>query len=168
MPISFACARCGRSVTAPDAAAGKRGKCPFCGHSNEIPQPDPPQEEDLIPLAPVDENEELETRRRFHELYEQEKELLSETGGPAAIPLIERDDLTSEDLHHFVVNYCLDMAAGKLGRAGTYIVELREFGPLGVQAVEDFLSGSATEPALDRIPRPVLHEFFRQLKSQVK
>ena len=37
MPITFRCEGCQKDVTAPDAAAGKRGRCPFCGHLNAIP-----------------------------------------------------------------------------------------------------------------------------------
>lgn len=166
MPISFQCRNCGREVTAPDSAAGKRGRCPFCEHPNDIPARG--DNGDLIPLAPVDEEDERKTKEEIRSLLEQERELLVETSGPPAIPLSQRENISSEDLHHFVVNYCLDMAAGKLHRAGMYVEQLREYGPTGVQAVEDFISGGAIELALDPIPRPVLQEFLKQLKGDVR
>jgi len=165
MAIKFLCHNCNNEVTAPDAAAGKKGKCPFCGHSNDIPAPLPPEE--LIPLAPVDEEAERQRAEEVARLREQERELLGELGGEEPVPLEHREDLTSADLHHFVVNYCLDMSQGKLQRAEQHAEKLRQHKPLGAAAVEDFLTGSAVEPALDHIPRPVILAFLKKLKESV-
>ena len=165
MPIKFQCHNCHNEVTAPDAAAGKKGKCPFCSHTNEIPAPIP--DEDLIPLAPIDEEEEQRTRQEIHALYELEASLLDEARPPPPIPLDQQKDITSDDLRHFVVNYCLDLADGKLERAETHVEQLKRYGRLGGQAVEDFISGSATDPALDQVPRPVIQGFLKQLKGQI-
>ncbi len=43
MTISFHCP-CGKSVHAPDSAAGKRGKCPACGQVLHVPPTPPPDE----------------------------------------------------------------------------------------------------------------------------
>ncbi|MFH1369898.1 MAG: hypothetical protein ABII09_01220 [Planctomycetota bacterium] len=37
MSIRIICEKCGKPVKAPDSAAGKRGKCPFCKNSVQIP-----------------------------------------------------------------------------------------------------------------------------------
>ena len=170
MPIIFRCQACQKDVTAPDAAAGRRGKCPFCGQMNDIPAPPPPEEdEDLIPLAPLDEEEEQQALRERRALYEQESALLDEVGGETApIPLDQRDDLQTEELHHFVINYCLDMAEGKLAQAENQAAQLKRYAPLGIQAVDDFLTGVASEPALDRIPRPVRLAFLKELRVRVQ
>jgi hypothetical protein len=165
MPITFRCHNCHNEVTAPDSAAGRKGKCPFCGHAGEIPAP--VREEDLIPMAPLDEEEERLAEAEVRSLLEQEKELLGETGGPAPVPLEFRGEIAAADLHHFVVTYCLDMADGKLHRAEMHAEKLGEYVPLAGQAVEDFISGTAMEPALDPIPRPVLQGFLRELKDRV-
>jgi len=165
MPIKFQCHNCHHEVTAPDAAAGKKGKCPFCGQSNEIPLP--VTEDDLIPLAPIDEAAEARERAERRALYEQEKDLLGQTDGETPVPLEHRADLTSEDLHHFVVNYCLDLVDGKLPEAEKSAEQLTRYGSLAAEAVDDFLTGKAMEPALDRIPRPVMQGFLKQLKEQV-
>ena len=47
MTINFECGACGRTIEAPDAAGGKRGKCPYCGQSNDIPRP-PAEAGDLL------------------------------------------------------------------------------------------------------------------------
>ena len=39
MPISFSCPRCGKSLKAPDSAAGKSSKCPGCGSPVTCPEP---------------------------------------------------------------------------------------------------------------------------------
>jgi predicted RNA-binding Zn-ribbon protein involved in translation (DUF1610 family) len=38
MPISFSCPQCGRSLKAPDQAAGKSSKCPGCGSPVTCPE----------------------------------------------------------------------------------------------------------------------------------
>ena len=37
--ITFSCERCGATVKAPAAHAGKVGRCPKCGEKNIIPTP---------------------------------------------------------------------------------------------------------------------------------
>lgn len=39
MPITVACPSCGKRLTAPDTAAGKKAKCPSCGSLMMLPQP---------------------------------------------------------------------------------------------------------------------------------
>ena len=48
MPIKVTCS-CGKTLTAPDAAAGKRAKCPGCGQVITIPAP--VQEAELFDVA---------------------------------------------------------------------------------------------------------------------
>jgi len=166
MPITFRCEHCGKEVKAPDGAGGKRGKCPHCGQSNYIPAP--VTDEDLIPLAQIDPEEEKRRREQELALLAQERELIAESAPPQAVPLDQREDLTSDDLHHFVVNYCLDMASGKLERAETYVGQLKKHGKLGQTAVEDFIEGRASEDALNDLPKPVLDGYLKQLHEKVQ
>ncbi|MDY6913738.1 MAG: hypothetical protein SVT52_04695 [Planctomycetota bacterium] len=39
MPIQFECSSCGKSVSAPDSAAGKKARCPFCQAVQNVPPP---------------------------------------------------------------------------------------------------------------------------------
>jgi len=165
MSIRFACQYCHKEVKAPDSAAGKRGKCPYCGQDNYIPQP--VSDDELLPLAPVDEEEERRAEAERMRLLEQEREILSQTGGEPSVPLEHRQDLTSEDLHHFIVNYCLDLFAGQNERAQTHVSRLKEFGGLALTVLEDFLTGKAVEPALKEIPPETLQRFLRQLGDQL-
>ena len=165
MTITFLCEHCHKEVSAPDSAGGKRGKCPFCGQTSFIPTP--VADDELPDLAPVDEEEERRRREHLERLRQQEHDLIAETGGDAGPPLEQRDDLTSEDLHHLVVNYCLDLFGGKLTRAQTHADKLRELGPVGRQAVKDFQSGTATEEALGALPQPLLMGFLNQLSEEL-
>lgn len=166
MSITFRCEHCGKDVQAPDAAAGKRGKCPFCGQSNYIPAP--VAEEDLLPLAPVDEEEERKRAQEIRRLRDQDRELIAETGGQPDVPLEHRKDMTPEDLYHLVVNYCLDLANSNLERARTHVAKLRQFRLMAQQAVNDFLAGKASEQALSRIPPRVLQGFLARLRDELK
>jgi predicted RNA-binding Zn-ribbon protein involved in translation (DUF1610 family) len=62
MPIHVTCNQCGHTLKAPDAAAGKKGKCPSCGAIVQIPLAPAPGEAvveaeaiddpGIIPMAP--------------------------------------------------------------------------------------------------------------------
>lgn len=166
MTIKFECEHCRKTVEAPEAAGGKRGKCPYCGQSNYIPAP--LGEDDVLPLAPIDEQEDRRSARERHSLIEQERDMLVEMDRHPETPLEQREKLTSKDLQHFVVNYCIDAANGNLERAESYVPQLRKFGQTGLQAVEDFISGNALEPAMDFIPRRVLQGFLTKLRDRLK
>ena len=167
-PIQFKCGGCGKEIEAPASTAGRNGKCPFCGHSNYIPEPADEDDQDILPLAPIDEEEEKHMREEVEHLMDQEKVLLSDDHADNAPPLEQREDLSSEDLHHFVVNYCLDMSKSDLERAKTHVAKLKQFKYTGLQAVEDFVTGKVLEPALDLLPRKVLNGFLEQLSEELR
>ena len=165
MSITFQCEHCHKEVKAPDGTAGKRGKCPHCQQSCYIPTP--VSDDELYDIAPLDEEGERQREEELKRLREQEKQLLAEDKEAPSEPLEQRDDVAAEDLHHLVVNYCLDLARSKLPQAETHAKKLRSFGPAGIQAVDDFLTGGATEPALDDLPAPVIQGFLNQLREQL-
>lgn len=168
MTINFRCEHCGKKVEAPDAAGGKRGRCPYCKQSCYIPSPVP--DEELYDLAPEDEDLKQRQQREKEVVRSQEEALLSEMGadGAAPMPLEQRDDLKCEDLYPLVVSYCLDMAASKLQQADAHLQKLQDVGPAGAAAVDDFLTGKALEPALDQIPTKLLQGFLKKLRESLK
>ena len=167
--ISFACGSCGKEVRAPASAAGKRGKCPHCGQSNLIPAPAQAADEDddLLPLAPLDEEDERHRREELDRIFQQEQVLRTGDDEPISTPLDQRDEIGTEDLHPFVVNYCLDLAGSNLERAQAYADRLRRYGSLGKEAVAEFLDGKAIEPALDKLPARLLQGFLAQLRDEL-
>jgi len=166
MSIKFLCESCHKTVEAPDSAAGKRGKCPYCGHSCYIAKP--VEDEELIPLSPEAEAEGGPANEEAQQIKAMERELLHEMGREPAVPLEEKEDLTSEDLHHLVVNYCMDMFAGNLDRAETTARDMKKFKYTAIQAVEDFESGKAAEQALKAIPAKVFQGFLGELKKRIQ
>jgi len=128
----------------------------------------PVSEDEILDLAPIDEEEERERQRLVDNLRAQEHDLIANTGGGEPVPLDHREDLSSEDLHHFVINFCIDMADGNLERAGMHAAELRKFPKLGVEAVKYFQIVQGDEPALTKIPPPVVQGFLKDLVDRLK
>lgn len=168
MSITLNCEHCDREIKAPDEAAGKRGKCPHCGGSNYIPVP--VSEDDLPDLAPLDEGEESRNQAERDRIRKMERDLIAESGNPesAPVPLEDRKNVSAEDLHHFVVNYCLDFYESRLDRLPQHVAGLKKLKDLGLQAVADFAGGKVKEPALNPIPPRVLQGVLAQLRDQLK
>ena len=166
MTIGFSCEHCGKRVEAPDKVGGKRGRCSYCKQACYIPSS--VAEEDLYDLAPEDEAQAAQAAAERERLLQQDPGLRSDGGdGGASIPLEHKERVSAEDVSHHVVNYCLDMAASNLERTAVHIDKLRTSRVAAVQAVDDFISGKAIEPALDQIPGKVLHGFLRQLRKEL-
>jgi len=165
MTIRFHCQGCGKTVEAPDSAAGKRGKCPYCGHSCYIASP--MGEEAEIPLKEVDE-ESSAIKGESPDVAALERELLHEMGSQPEAPLEQKEDLTSADLHHFVVNYCTDMFRGNLERADTIVTKLKKFKFTAIEAVRDFQSGKAKEDSLKAMPPKVCKGFLDALMKKLR
>jgi phage FluMu protein Com len=162
MTINFRCEHCGKKVEAPDSAGGKRGRCPYCKQSNYIPAP--VSDDDIIPLAPEEDQPAGDDEVRQHE-----RALIAELAGgeEAPVPLEHRENLEPQDLYHLVVNYCVDMAESRLERAKLHLAELKKVRQVARQAVDDFLSGKALEPTLDRIPLKILQGFLNNLRNEL-
>jgi len=125
-------------------------------------------EDEVLEVAPLDEAEERQREEELEDLLAQEDELLAEKDPDGDLPpLDQREDLTSNDLHHFVVNYCLDMSRSKLDRAQVHSAKLKKFGYLALEAVDDFVSGKAIEPALSQLPAALVQGFLKQLRQEL-
>jgi len=163
MSISFKCEHCGKQVEAPDAAGGKRGRCPYCKQTCYIPAP--VADDDLYDLAPEDEKgpQDADALRR------QERALLSEMGDgdaeAAPVPIDQRSDLSPDDVQHLVVNFCLDMAGSNMDRAAVHQAQLAKVARTAIAAVDEFISGKTAEPALDPIPTKILQGFLKTLRD---
>jgi hypothetical protein len=166
MTIQFHCKHCRKEIQAPDAAGGKRGKCPFCGTSNYIPAP--VTEEDAIPLAPIDDEDERRRQKEVEELLRQERDLLVEIGNKPVEPQEPRTDEAKTELRNLVVKHCLFMYAGKLPQAQAQTDLLTKQAAHALKTVEDFMSGREIDPALATMPGGLLQGFLRQLKQHLQ
>ncbi len=169
MTITFTCEHCRKEVKAPDSAAGRRGKCPYCGETSYVPDPEA-IEEGEIPLAPIDEQEEEQLRREKEQLRQQERILLSEANQTEGAGGQEekRNDVVPEDYYPLVTGYCVAMANSNLDRAENQLRKLKPAGYTAINAVDDFLKGKAQDDSLDQIPPKLLKGFLKQLQTQIR
>ncbi len=130
--------------------------------------PDEERDDGLIPLAPLDEEEETQRRETIDRLLKLQHDLIAEMTGEFPIPLEHRENLSGADLEHFVVNYCLDLSKGQHERARKHLANLRQFAPVARSAVEDLLSGKSREPALGSIPPKTLQKWLKQLLKELQ
>ncbi|MFP4355746.1 MAG: hypothetical protein ACLFUJ_11545 [Phycisphaerae bacterium] len=178
--ITFTCEHCRKTVEAPAEAAGKRGKCPYCHETSYIPDPSV-SEEDEIPLAPLDEEEERQRQREIAELRRQEEALLRESGdetvaepevggrpGAGTTGKTLGSDYKAEDLYGTVNAYCIATANSQLERAQSQARRLRQYGYTGIQAVEDFLSRRASTEQISDIPDKLANGILKKLRDELK
>ncbi len=96
MAISFSCLKCGKKLKAPDNAAGKSSKCPGCGATVTCPEPiyDAELVESPDALAGgLDPFGDLDSDKPYAVAGPTPAEAASsETGGPASLPDVWRDD----------------------------------------------------------------------------
>jgi phage FluMu protein Com len=168
MSIKFRCEHCGKSVEAPDSAGGKRGSCPYCQQSNYIPMP--VSDEEILDLAPEDEQKDARRKAEEEAILRQKQALLAEMGprDPAEPPLEEKAKVESNDVEHFVVNYCLDLANSNLDRAQMTFDKMKRFRRACLDVTNDFLDGKKKEPALAEIPPKLLTGILTQLRKQLQ
>ena len=125
-------------------------------------------DDDIIPLVPLDPEEEHRRLELRKELAELGRELIASTGENVVIPLEHRENLSAADFEHFVVNYCLDMYRGHPEKTYAYVKTMRKHLDFGREALGNLRSGKTTEPALNIIPKEKLEELFNKLAGQLE
>ena len=84
MSIKFHCEHCNKSVSAPDGAGGRMGRCPYCKQQCYVPLP--PDQVEEIPLAPEDPEEDRRREQLRRETMRMDRELLrAYLTGPTSI-----------------------------------------------------------------------------------
>jgi len=170
MSIKFPCEHCGKQVEAPDAAGGKRGKCPSCRQTVYIPMPSDQLEP--LDIAPVDEAEERERARLRKETQDLQNRLLQERDAPpaaadAAKPRpVEQVFTPKLDMETLIVEYAQAMAAGDLERAEELATDIRTDMSAAREIMERLMVDELPPESLANIPRPVLVGFFKQLREK--
>jgi len=176
MAIKFRCEHCGKQVSAPEEAGGKRGKCPYCRQRCYVPLPKDQVEE--IPLAPIDPDEERRRKQLAAELAKAQSRLLDDKEAPletseplesteAALPFNEdtaADQLSVEDL---VQQYMIHMVRGELTAAEELAKNIQSRGPSALETIDNIAMGQIVHPELISVPPNVISGFFRQLRKQI-
>jgi len=169
MAIEFHCDRCGKLVRAPENAGGRHGKCPSCHQSVYIPTPD--EQIEPLDIEPLDSAEERRRQKLIAESRALEEKLLHErslpketagsasraSSGPLPPPV---------DVERLVTQYALAMAQGKLEEAAELAALIRRNLPAAEEVMQRLTIDEMPPPALERIPRPVLVAFFKQLRER--
>jgi hypothetical protein len=185
MPIKFHCEHCGKTISAPDTAGGKHGRCPACKEVVYIPS----AETEDLPLAPVDEAAEQRRRRLVEETLAKEHDLLMAQGhrekpaegedtsdldgnhGEGGLPpsvlanSMLADDVGPKDL---VIAYLRNMASGELDEADAAVKRLRADSRAALAAISQIQSDPVRDRRIANLPPPVVSGFLKQLQAAVK
>jgi uncharacterized Zn finger protein (UPF0148 family) len=166
MTIEFHCPKCGKHIKAPKEAAGKNGKCPACHQSVYVPTPD--DEIEPLELTPLDDAAErererlLDEARKLREATWRDNSLPPEgAGGPRLTP----QPISAQDMTGLVTKYAIAMAQGKLAEADAFAAQIRKDMRAAENAIQQITVDEILPPGLDKIPRPVLVGFFKQLRE---
>ena len=161
MSIELHCPQCQKLIRAPDDAGGKRGKCPYCKNSMYIPMP--VGDDDLIPIAPVDPEEE----RREAELRRESIKYVSEVAHAAGSVDAGGGSAGGEiDVDAELVAYVLAMHQSDLPAAEAAIVRLRRAG----SGARGQIKAAIKDPVLiacDDVPAPLIQGFLKKLKAEL-
>ena len=170
MGITFHCEYCGKKIQAPDAAAGKRGKCPAC--HNQIFVPPPETSDDELKLAPLDESEIEREKRLLAESFKLKQSILSETavpedegGAKPAKPAVRADDkkVTAQ-----IITYLKFMVNGELDKAEKIANGIKSFGDQAADILDQIAYGEKSIPELEDIPQQVLFGMIKELQDKLR
>jgi len=182
MPVEFHCEHCGKHVKAPSEAAGRKGKCPHCQAVCYIPSP--PEELEELPLAPLDDAEELRRKRALEETAKLQHALLheraapGEPGGAAGRPSAggtrpaaraESNSLGMPlaEVQQLVAAFVSAMSEGQLDRAERVATRLQGERDQVIAIVERISSTGDASIALPNLPKPVMLGFLKQLRARM-
>ena len=174
MSIELHCPNCDKRIRAPDDAGGKRGLCPSCKQSVYIPSP--AAEADVIPVAAIDEADQL-----------RDEELRQESIGYAAA--VDRDRKAKEggvesqsgarelfvvaeapgevvDLAGVVEQFILAMRDSKLDQAERIAADLDKAGVRGRDYVQGLMLDQMP-PQITGVPQPLVQGFLKALLERL-
>lgn len=165
MSIELHCPKCNKLIRAPDNAGGKTGKCPYCKAPAYIPAL--PADEEIIPMAPLDEEEErrLERERQASSQY-----IASigrgdgvRTGDAEPSPGEAADDV---DIDAEVDRFILAMRDSQLDEADRAAKTLQSAGPRAREHVQRLILDEMA-PAVENVPPPVVLGFLKNLSDRL-
>ena len=180
MAIVFQCQHCGKKIEAPEKLAGKRGKCPKCRQSLEIPPIDIDDDAPLT-LKPLDAEEEQMRQQLMSETYNITQNLLNERAVPEETPaetyepsdpsdisyMLSTTPMDTNELKKNILTYFQLMASGDLDQASQYEQLILPHGEDAVSILDSIALNDLPEPELAQIPPHVLSGLIRSLRTQI-
>lgn len=179
MAIEFHCEHCNHLIKASPEAAGRTGKCPYCGGETYIPSP---VEEDSgeLPLAPLDQDDEQQRRKEAAEAAAVQRQLLREQAapgetksrrrppGPPTVAAEAAGRPSARQLNSLVAQYVEAMSEGRLERAGELTAEMSKHRSLVLPILDEVANENLSASfGLPPLPRPVLQGFLKQLRTKL-
>jgi len=169
--IELRCEGCGKLLKAPDSSAGKRKKCPACGHELYVATPGRQIEE--LPLAPEDaaglEREEAlqaERRRLDHLLAEEDQPPRGSAteGGGSSNRSSPKSGMSAEEM---VLRFLAAMRDSDLTRADDLLAELRSRRFEAIEVVDQLGADQIPPARMANVPPAVYQGFLKSLRSRL-
>ena len=162
MGIEFHCSQCQELIKAPDSAGGKRGKCPYCGHSAYIPLP--PDELEEIAIVPIS----AEDERRDQELKAESTAFAATIGhvsGPPPEQVSSADD-GSNDLDSEVRSFIVAMHKSRLDDADAVAKRVMSLGKQAKSQLKEMATKDEA-PSVEGVPPPLAQAFVKNLLERI-
>ena len=175
MSIELHCPICAKHIRAPDDAGGKRGKCPACGASVYIPMP--MSDDDVIPLAPLDENDEQRAEELRQEAVQYaaslDKDPAGRAGGSddaggarASRAAAENEPGEVVDYGDLAARFVIAMKNSKLDDAERIAARLKRAGMRARDHVESLFLDQIP-PNIKDVPPPLVKGFLKTLLERL-
>ncbi len=170
MSIELHCPQCGKVIRAPEDAGGKKGKCPYCKRSVYIPLPE--DELDVIPLAPIDPDEEAREAKLRRESAQYAAAITnateSDTPGKPARPPSAHDAGPAEviDFKKEALSFIVAMRDSKLDEADRIVEKLKRGGARARDHVQGIMVDEMP-PAVENVPPPLARGFLQALLDRL-
>ncbi len=176
MAIEFHCEHCNHLIKASLEVAGQTGKCPRCGVETYLPRP--VEEDEELPLEPLDEEFERHRRQSAQEDAAYQRKLLQEqaipgekrrprTGSSTESTPGGAEQASSRRLVKQVVAYLEAMGNGQLEQAEELAKELAKNKTATAAILDGMEADDLAGYGLPTLPRPVFLGFLNQLRTRL-
>ena len=126
------------------------------------------EDDDIIPLAPLDDESEKKRKAEIKHCLEMQEALLAEQTGEPVVPIEHRSNLTARDMDHHVINYCMDCYNGQKDRLKLHLNKMQANPEMAIQSAKDFLSGKVAEKTLKIMLPEELAEYLQDLIERLQ
>lgn len=167
MSIELHCPQCEKLIRAPDHAGGKQGKCPYC--KNKVYIPLPADEIEVIPIAPIDAEEERLDQEARRDSIRYATTVAHGRGGGTASETDSssvRSSNRAVEVSKEVATYVGAMHQSKLDATEAALARLRRVKDDARTHIEAILAGKSRSEFAG-IPAPLAQAFLKKLIAEL-